>query len=91
MAKKDEYRNPLLQIRISPELLERLEKVADMYGVTRGEVARMAIGQYVGQVMGLMDRMAEKVGEKAGQQFDVEKMIEIMLPKLMEYERGEVR
>lgn len=87
MARKEDYRNPLLQIRVSPELLERLEKVADMYGVTKGEIARMAIGQYVGQVMGLMDRMSEKAVSSM-QQFDMEKMVEIMLPKLIEAEKG---
>ena len=88
MAKEKEFRNPLLQIRISPELELRLNRVADMYGVTKGEISRMVIGQYVGQVLGTMDTMAEKLSTKAVQEFDMEKMLSVMMPMMMKMEGG---
>jgi len=75
--------NPSLTIRISPEMSERLDRVADMYGVTRGEVARMAIGQYVGQITGALDQMV-KNSQAQAQSIDMEKMLESMIPKMME-------
>lgn len=82
MGDKDVYKNPVLQLRISPELEERLNRVAVMYGVSRGEIARIAIAQYCGQITGVMDQMVNKVVSE--QKFDVEKMIELMMPKMVE-------
>lgn len=78
----DEYRNPALQIRISPELNDRLTRVADMYGVSKGEIARIAIGQYVGQITGTIDAITKRSSE----QFDIRKLAEIMVPLMMEYQ-----
>ena len=84
MAGKDkDYRNPMLQIRISPELEERLNRVSSMFGVTKGEVARMAIGQYVGQITGTMDQVVKN------QSVDYEKLVEVMIPKLIESQKEE--
>ena len=83
MANVKDQRNPSLMIRISPELNDRLDRVAEMYGVTRGEVARMAIGQYVGQVTGALDQMMMNSKAQA-QALDVEKMMEAMIPKMIE-------
>lgn len=76
--KTKDYRNPMLQIRISPELDERLTEVSSMYGVTRQEVARIAIGQYVGQVTGAIERMTKS------NSVDYEKLVNLMIPKLIE-------
>lgn len=79
---KDVYKNPVLQLRISPELEERLNRVAVMYGVSRGEVARIAIAQYCGQITGSLDAMTSKVASQ--QKVDMEKLMESMIPKMME-------
>lgn len=79
MAKSDN--NPVLQIRISHELDDRLNRVAEMYGVSRGEIARIAIAQYCGQVTGALDQMAKN------QMVDYEKLVEAMMPKLIEAEK----
>lgn len=81
MAESKPIYNPSMTIRMSPEMSERLERVASMYGVTRGEVARMAIGQYVGQITGAMDQMAKN------QVVDYEKLVDVMIPKLIEAEK----
>lgn len=80
----------MLSIRISPELEDRLNRVADMYGVNKNEVARIAIGQYVGQVTGLLDGMIKKTTESMVQP-DMNKMLEAMIPKMIEaFGGGEV-
>lgn len=73
-----DFRNPTLQIRISPELDERLSEVSSMYGVTKQEIARIAIGQYVGQITGAIDRMSK------ASKVDYEKLVDLMIPKLIE-------
>lgn len=83
MADVKDIRNPSLIIRISPDMNDRLERVAEMYGVTRGEIARIAIGQYVGQITGAIDQMV-KTSQAQSQALDVEKLIEAMLPKMIE-------
>lgn len=89
MAPKKDITNPMLQIRMSPEMSERLDRVADMYGITRGEVARFAIGQHVGQVTGALDQMA-KNSQVQAQSMNLEKMIEIMMPQMLEaFKEGE--
>ena len=75
MTNVKDQRNPSLMIRISPELNDRLDRVAEMYGVTRGEVARMAIGQYVGQVTG---------GMGAKEPIDYERIADLMVCELIE-------
>jgi len=59
MADQKNLTNPTLQLRLSPELNERLERVVSMYGITRGEVARIALAQYVGGITGTLDQMAK--------------------------------
>lgn len=81
MSDVKDLRNPTLQIRISPELNERLERVVSMYGISRGEVARIAIAQYCGQITGAMDQMAKS------QTVDYEKLVDAMIPKLIEAEK----
>lgn len=88
--KPKEYRNPMLQIRISPDLEQRLNRVADMYGVTKGEIARMAIGQYVGQVTGSIDSMAERVAGQT-QAVDWDKVVQTVLPKLIEMDSNRTK
>jgi predicted transcriptional regulator len=89
MADVKDIRNPSLMIRISPDMNDRLDRVAEMYGVTRGEVARIAIGQYVGQITGAIDQMV-KTSQAQSQALDVEKMIEAMIPKMIEaFSEGE--
>lgn len=80
MAEK-KIENPILQIRVSHDLEARLNRVADIYGVSRNEIARIAIAQYVGQVTGALDQMAKN------QSIDYEKLVEVMMPKLIEAEK----
>jgi len=82
--------NPTLQLRISNELNERLERVVTMYGLTRGDIVRMALAQYVGQITGAMDQMA-KNSQTQAESLDVGKMMEMMIPKMIEaFKEGEV-
>lgn len=80
---KENYRNPMLQIRISPDMSDRLDRVAEMYGVTRGEIARIAIGQYVGQITGALDQIV-KTTEAQARTVDLDKMFEAMIPRMIE-------
>lgn len=77
----EDVRNPMLQFRVSPDLYDRLVRVADMYGVTKNDIARMAIGQYCGQVTGAIDAMSERI---VGKTPDIEKMVEVMVPRFIE-------
>lgn len=81
MVEKKKIENPVLQIRVSHELEDRLNRVAVMYGVSRNEIARIAIAQYVGQVTGALDQMV------SNQTLDYEKLVDAMLPKLIEAEK----
>lgn len=83
MVKEREFQNPMLQIRVSPELEQRLNRVADIYGVTRNEVARMAIGQYVGQITGAIDSAINKMTDSM-MNIDMEKAFGSMLPQMMD-------
>jgi len=85
-AKKIE--NPTLQLRISPELNERLERVVTMYGLTRGDIVRMALAQYVGQITGAIDQMA-KSAEAQAESLDYEKLAKAIGPMIIESERAE--
>lgn len=76
----NEISNPVLQLRVSADLYERLSRVAEMYGLSKNEVARVAIGQYVGQVTGAI----EAISNKAVLAPDMEKMIELMVPKMID-------
>jgi predicted transcriptional regulator len=82
-SKKKDYRNPMLAIRISPEMDERLNQVSSLYGVSKNEIARIAIGQYVGNITGTLDSIS-----RAQANVDYEKLLSIMIPKLLEAERG---
>lgn len=82
--------NPTLSIRVSPDMNDRIDRVADMFGVTRGEIARIAIGQYVGQITGALDQMA-KTTQAQAQSIDFDKMMEMMIPRMIEaFKEGEV-
>lgn len=81
MPTEKKIENPVLQLRISHDLDSRLNRVADMYGVSRGEIARIAIAQYVGQVTGALDQMAKN------NVVDYEKLGDVMMAKLIEAEK----
>ena len=83
MSDIKDLRNPTLQLRLSPELNERLERVVSMYGVTRGEIARMALAQYVGQITGSIDQMI-KSAEVQSQSIDYEKLAKILGPMIVD-------
>lgn len=88
MRLKEDLRtyNPALQIRITHDMNTRLDRVADMFGVTRGEIARMAIGQYVGQITGTLDQITKSTEEQA-KSFDIERMVDLLVPKLIEAQK----
>lgn len=73
--------NPLWTIRVSHDLDDRVSRVADMYGLTKNDVIRVAVAQYCGQITGALDQMAKN------QMIDYEKLVEVMMPKLIEAEK----
>lgn len=78
---KESIDNPLLSFRISTEMYERLTSVSEMYGVSRNEVARIAIGQYVGQVTGALNKISEGFEKSMP---DMEKMANLIFPMMVE-------
>ena len=75
MAAPRVKRDDSLRINMSTETKERLQRVADAFGMPPATIAALAIGQYIAQqertlvaVESMTDKMAQAVGGELGEQ-----------------------
>lgn len=75
MAAPRVKRDDSLRINMATETKERLQRVADAFGMPPATLAALAIGQYIAQqertlvaVESMTDKMAQAVGGELGEQ-----------------------
>ena len=75
MAAPRVKRDDSLRINMATETKERLQRVADAFGMPPATIAALAIGQYIAQqertlvaVESMTDKMAQAVGGELGEQ-----------------------
>lgn len=68
-------RDDSVRVSVTPETKERLQRIADAFGMPAATIAGVAIGQYIAQqeralslVEHMTDKMADSVGGALGEQ-----------------------
>lgn len=57
--------NPAVQARFPHELNDKLERVAEMFGLPKNDIVRFAVAQFCGSVLGTMDKVEKGMGGMA--------------------------
>lgn len=68
-------RDDAIRVSVTSETKERLQRIADAFGMPPGTVAALAIGQYIatqerslGAVESMQDKIAQAIGGELGEQ-----------------------
>lgn len=62
-------RNQDIRIRVTPEVMERTKRVADLLGMPPSTIASLALAQYIAQQergLLMVDKMADAIGGEMG-------------------------
>lgn len=75
-------RSDVLRVKVSPDMNERITRLAGLLGLPPSTLAALAVGNWVAnqeRALGAVDRMAESIGNSLGDEIGAEVMKQVSL------------
>ena len=64
-------RSDTLRVKVSPDMIERLDRLSKMFGLPPSTLAALAVGNWVANQergLGVVDQMAKAIGDQFGEE-----------------------